>query len=126
MGWGRTGGRNMITLKTLHLATAQEVFDQVKTHLLTQMERSVDFISYNKYRSHNGLKCAAGCLIADDEYTMDMEGRIWSSLVIENIIPDYHAILIRDLQFLHDCYQPPEWEERLEKVAKKHDLEWHE
>lgn len=32
----------MITLKTLPNATAQEVFDQVATHLLTQGEKSVD------------------------------------------------------------------------------------
>lgn len=31
----------MITLKTLPKATAQEVFDQVTRHLLTQMKRSV-------------------------------------------------------------------------------------
>lgn len=30
----------MITLKTLHEASEQEVFDQVVEHLLTQMKRS--------------------------------------------------------------------------------------
>lgn len=115
----------MITLKTLHLATAQEVFDQVKTHLLTQMERAVDFNSC-KYRTHNGLKCAAGCLIADDEYTMDMEGRTWISLVIDSVAPTNHSGMIRDLQFVHDNYNHLEWEAKLKEIAKENKLEWNE
>ena len=66
----------MITLKTLGKATAQEVFDQVATHLLTQNERSLDGASCS-YRNCDGLKCAAGCLISDDEYDNQMEGIDW-------------------------------------------------
>ena len=125
MGGGRTGGRNMITLKTLHLATAQEVFDQVKTHLLTQRERSIDFNSC-KYRSHNRLKCAAGCLIADDEYTMDMEGMTWISLVIDSVAPTNYSEMIRELQLVHDNFNHLEWEAKLKEIAKENKLEWNE
>lgn len=115
----------MITLKTLHLATAQEVFDQVKTHLLTQMERAVDIYSC-RYRTHNGLKCAAGCLIADDEYTMDMEGRTWINLVIDSVAPTNYSGMIIELQLVHDNFNPLEWEAKLKEIAKENKLEWNE
>ena len=72
----------MITLKTLPQATAQEVFDQVAKHLLTQMKKSVakraaesasDSKDYCMYRGFDGTKCAAGCLISDDEYKPEFE-----------------------------------------------------
>lgn len=55
-----------ITLKNLHEATEQQVFDQVAGHLLTQKEVLPSPACF--YRGPNGLKCAAGCLIANDEY----------------------------------------------------------
>ncbi|MDO5609506.1 MAG: hypothetical protein Q4G62_01760, partial [Pseudomonadota bacterium] len=61
----------MITLKTLSSASAQAAADQIVQHLLTQNERSIlDFADPGlcAYRGMRGLKCAAGCLIADDEY----------------------------------------------------------
>ena len=55
-----------INLSNLAQASTQEVFDFVAIHLLTQNEKSGDDqVCY--YRSPTGLKCAAGCLIADDE-----------------------------------------------------------
>lgn len=60
----------MIALKTLAQVTDQEVFDQVKTHLLSQKVKSMSRTLEDTcaYRSANSLKCAAGCLIGDDEY----------------------------------------------------------
>jgi hypothetical protein len=72
----------MITLKTLKNSTDQEVFDQVANHLLTQNKRSVSATDNTLcvYRSPDGLKCAAGCLIADDEYDPRMEGSNWKEM----------------------------------------------
>jgi hypothetical protein len=56
----------MITLETLPQATAQEVFDQVATHLLTQRQRSTTKGNC-AYRGDDGLKCAAGCLLGPDD-----------------------------------------------------------
>lgn len=68
----------IITLKNLHEATAQQVFTQVATHLLTQKERSFVIDDRGEelcaYRGDNGLKCAAGCLISNDEYNPIMDG----------------------------------------------------
>ena len=70
--------KTKITLKTLEQATAQEVFDQVAEHMLTQYELSM-LNDTCVYRGYSGLKCAAGCLIGDDEYNNElMEGFTWT------------------------------------------------
>jgi len=46
----------MITLKTLPQATAQEVFDQVARHLLTQGKKSIS--ENNQYCMYRFLKCS--------------------------------------------------------------------
>lgn len=113
----------MITLKTLSTATAQEVFDQIANHLLTQMKRSVDDQKC-LYRTADGLKCAAGCLIGDDEYLPEMDiysnngGTTWSSLITKGMITVVeHSILIKELQKIHDYHQPFEWAEELLSYA---------
>jgi hypothetical protein len=114
----------MITLKTLPQATAQEVFDQVARHLLTQNEKA--------YASNDGgkcfyrlgmLKCAAGCLIADNEYRQQFEtlGE-WRNLVDDGLVPDTHEGLISHLQNVHDYYAPVEWREALRGFAKYNEL----
>ena len=125
----------MITLKTLPQATAQEVFDQVVTHLLTQMKQSKS--SPNgicAYRGKNGLKCAAGCLIADDEYTPEMDNpnplpnvkvdSNWASQVANGLFPHDHCDLVMKLQRLHDNNYVCDWEERLKLLAKKEGLKF--
>jgi hypothetical protein len=112
----------MITLANLPQASAQEVFDQVKNHLLKQGGRSVD-AEKCRYRSSNGMKCAAGCLIGDKEYDAAIEYCSWDFLVFYKFFaPDSHNELISDLQKVHDNVTVPEWEEALKKVAQKYGL----
>lgn len=60
----------MITLATLHLATAQKVFDQVAKHLLTQNEACR--LNNKACQCHyNHLRCAA---ISTMEYNPRFEG----------------------------------------------------
>lgn len=93
----------MITLKTLEQATAQEVFDQVALHLLTQGERSINEEGNCAYRGRMGLKCAGGCLIGDDEYDERMENKSWNSgRMAEFGVPKAHKQLILSLQVIHD------------------------
>lgn len=118
----------MITLKTLPQATAQEVFDQVAKHLLTQMKKSVakraaesasDSKDYCMYRGFDGTKCAAGCLISDDEYKLEFENHNWSYLSdINYLVPKEHCHLIAQLQNIHDCYEPEDWRVKLNNLAK--------
>lgn len=95
----------MITLKTLAKATRQQIFDQVARHLLKQKVRAYDEENEKcQYRTSNGLMCAAGCLIADDEYDpqYDRTGS-WSAVVDRHQeVPEAHRGLIDALQTLHD------------------------
>lgn len=117
----------MITLANLNKATAQEVFDQVKNHLLQQNERASTNLSGQatgcKYRIGN-LKCAAGCLIADNEYNPDFEKKDWTTLADAGLVPSKHKMLIGNLQTIHDCYNVEDWKEELQKIAKLHNLIW--
>ncbi len=119
-----------ITLATLSKATAQEVFDQVATHLLTQNEVSSlterNDEGFCAYRGDNGLKCAAGCLIGEKEYSLGMEGRNWAGLIELGLVPDVHANLIQDLQTVHDIVRGEQWREVLQEVAEDHDLTFKE
>lgn len=102
-----------ITLATLHQYSDQEVFDYVCNHLLTQNEKSED-----------NLRCAAGCLISDEEYLYEMEGFIWSDMVVEFNVTSEYKSLIRELQKIHDTYPTHEWESCLERLAEQEGLEF--
>lgn len=116
----------MITLATLPQATAQEVFVQVSIHLLTQNKNcgitlDQSFVGEKpdlicKYRQGT-LKCAAGCLISDEEYKPDMESKIWYRIIASGLAPITHKELISELQLVHDNYKPKEWFEQLQRVA---------
>lgn len=112
-----------ITLATLAEATAQEVFDQVATHLLKQNEQSRSADDWCAYRGANGLMCAAGCLIADDEYKVAFDtggnapSKGWDSLIADGFVPRAHSELIQGLQHVHDCYPPDQWRSALARTA---------
>lgn len=94
----------MITLATLHEATEQQIFDQVAAHLLKQQAKSMISLTMCAYRGRQGMMCAAGCLIADDEYDaeMDQHATSWNSLVDRKLVPAAHKNFIRGLQSVHD------------------------
>ena len=117
----------MITLATLEQATPQEVFDQVKNHLLKQNARSgvLGERWKCKYRGLDGLKCAAGCLISDEEYKPKMESRTWYGLIYNGLIKEtQHDVLIKKLQIIHDDTDVENWEKDLKELAKEHGLEY--
>lgn len=106
-----------ITLANLHEKTEQEVFDYVAKHLLTQKKRSKGKTTC-RYKMGD-LKCAAGCLMAEDEYKETMEGAGWVELVTHEDVPGAHKELIHELQAVHDCDHPKYWKEELSKLAKR-------
>ena len=121
----------MITLETLPDATAQEVFDQVAHHLLTQNRQSLgpygneDFEGPTTgcaYRGTHSDKCVAGCLMSDEEYQVSWEGKSWGTLVDKEIAPDTHQWLISKLQNLHDTEVPAEWQRKLDELAESQEL----
>ena len=110
----------MITLKTLPQATAQEVFDQITQHLIRQGKAAKSATGACRYRVETAegvLKCAAGCLIADDEYNREWENTYWPVLVEDKFVPDSHERLIYKMQTIHDCRSPREWIRSFHEIA---------
>lgn len=117
-----------ITLATLKDATAQQVFDQVARHLVKQGKRSMKEGSTSTcaYRGTGGTMCAAGCLIADDEYLTifdPSEGMGWIEIVKEGYAPNTHQNLIQTLQNAHDSNHVIEQVlENMHRIAINYDL----
>jgi hypothetical protein len=118
----------MITLKTLAQASAQDVFNQVVTHLLTQNAKSTTPGNMDTpdcmYRGDGGLKCAAGCLIGDDEYDKEeLENLTWSHLAHNGKAPNVHIEIISSLQRIYDTEEVEVWPTKLKETAEAYDLE---
>jgi hypothetical protein len=110
-----------VTLATLGQATEQQVFDQVAVHMLTQKQRSsIDGVC--AYRSLDGMCCAAGCLMDDDEYFPRFEGCTWDVLIQEHGVTTDHQLLIKALQNIHDRTKPERWVFGLYSLARQFEL----
>jgi hypothetical protein len=59
--------------------TRQELFDKVAAALIAQGKPSLDPGGMCQYRGLEGLACAAGHLIPDEEYQPAMEGKLASA-----------------------------------------------
>lgn len=119
--------------------TLQEIFNKVKSHLLTQKVRAQteDKLSvyggyFCAYRGDNGTKCAVGCLIADEHYRPECEwasvytGRVQRALIASGVPigADPRTInLLSRLQAVHDLKSPEEWDTALTEVAQQYGLE---
>jgi len=103
--------------------TNQEVFDKVVAHLKAQGKQSLKGDSC-KYRGSMGMKCAVGCLIPDEEYSSELEGKTVRSPELVNLpsLRHLNLELLWDLQGVHDRCDPPNWETKLLKVAKRFKL----
>jgi len=120
--------------------TRQQIFDKVAEHLLTQMERSSDSEGVCLYRGPNGLMCAAGCLISNQEYDEIIEGdRIDSAVTQIRANPtqleglqkirvacgiEGEKSFCRTLQRVHDEREPKDWENTLREIAEESTLEY--
>jgi hypothetical protein len=109
-----------ICLANLGEKSPQEVFNYVSRHLLTQGRRAFgpNLAIGCVYRNVEGLRCAAGCLIAPSEYKEEFEGNVWSVLQANGVVPRVHGELITELQKVHDGISPDKWASALAGVAK--------
>lgn len=88
--------------------TNQEAFNKVVTGLRAQGKPSVVMDIYGgnmcAYRNPNGLKCAIGMLIPDEQYTSCFEGGLSLSEVIESVpaLQGIDSSLLSLLQRTHD------------------------
>jgi hypothetical protein len=111
-------------------AEAQSIFDEVVAHLRKQNARS--FRNENGlvrclYRSDDGLKCAVGCLIPDNEYTPEMEK--WMVLSVVEMLSKplqtklgRHLDLLKRLQHIHDDIEVGCWEDKFAMVSDVYGL----
>lgn len=106
--------------------SSQEVFNIVYKHLLQQGRQSFDpTIALCAYRSKDGLSCAVGCLLTDEEYISKMEGKNISYLMNNNLFPGRlipHIDLLSDLQEIHDHQDSDVWEDCLKQCAVEYSL----
>lgn len=109
--------------------TAQMLFDDLARHLLAQGKRSLAYYRAANvsgescaYRGDDGLRCPVGAAILDHEYTPAMEGMPVVELAMRGLLPSRlmpHVPLLRDLQNVHDGFDPPEWRSALWRVAER-------
>ncbi len=112
-----------------------ETLNIVKTHLLKQNAKSVmvatkeiakehpAFMSEGDricaYRSPEGLKCAAGVLIPDALYHLDLEGYSSTSDPVHPLIKEHDVLLVTKLQSIYDLREVTEWEELLNTLESE-------
>lgn len=106
-------------------STNQVIFDKVAKHLLTQKVQCANSAGNCMYRGPNGLKCAVGALIPDEEYSplMDDDKYLYSLNTTENefavtvssnplvqkVLRNHYEFtentldLLQELQNVHDC-----------------------
>lgn len=114
--------------------TNQEFFDKTVEHLVRQGQRAVGEDGHCRYRTPEGLKCAAGVHIPDDVYRPAMEGTSIGSLIdhVEDFRDQLRPLfpsreLAQSLQVTHD--KPSNWDNdgfrgwtELAEVASNYEL----
>jgi len=112
------------------MKTLQETFNIVKSHLLKQNKRCAED-DVCLYRNDEGLKCAVGALINDDEYRSEHNelglhtGLVKNMLTASGVSTDRESMdLMHDLQSTHDQIEPEKWEAGLKLTAVKYNLNY--
>lgn len=95
--------------------TNQEAFDRVSVHLIAQNERAVDVDGHTcRLRTVDGLKCAVGCLIPDEDYRLALEANPVQVAAKFGVDPALAGALV----YVHDDSEPEYWPSELRKVAR--------
>lgn len=116
----------------------REIFDKVKEHLLTQNAQSLGAVNefgdpVCQYRSDDGKMCAVGCLIPDNLYRIELEGRNVTDDTILAVLNDAGILsekdiyrysqknmMLSDLQVLHDHTNVENWPEGLDVIEYRY------
>jgi len=102
------------------------MFDKVVTHLLTQNQKALNNNGSCQYLTEGGLSCAVGCLIPEDNYKSDFEGRGLYDLIFrfspteifgERLYKGQYNLL-EALQEVHDDNETYHWFCLLETLAE--------
>lgn len=107
----------------------REIFDKVKAHLLSQGKRSYSTEIHNcAYRGPAGAKCAVGCLITDEAYSLGLENmNVNTDEVIRALsesgvdVGDLSTLaMLQQLQELHDNEAVNAWGEKLAEIERRY------
>ena len=107
----------------------QQMFDTVARHLLAQNCKSVDLNGIHcRYRGQGDTKCAAGVLIPDSLYTTAIETlactvELVAAALTKAGVEVRDLNLLRQLQGIHDGYDPRDWPNQLRRLAVEHGLD---
>ncbi len=104
----------------------QQVFNKVAKHLLAQDAQSLEGTNC-RYRSPEGLQCAVGCLINDENYTEELEDipsdkepvRKAVAASLGQFVGSQDAAFLTELQKIHDYEPPSDWARYLDLFAQK-------
>ena len=106
----------------------QQIFDKTASHLLKQgIQSTLDDDDTCAYRGHDGSMCAVGCLINNDAYSWNLEGksvddckRVQTALRNSGIEFDADGQVMRlltMLQTIHDTKEEGDWASSLGELA---------
>lgn len=100
--------------------TEQDLFNHVAAHLLTQrVESRKGSSQVCQYRGDNGLSCAIGSCISNEDYKESMEGEDAETLIKKYFPRAYDLIEICNrLQTIHDLATLDDWKVDLQQLAK--------
>jgi hypothetical protein len=104
--------------------TPQEIFDRVSRHLLTQKRQAFDDMAGRcSYVTHDGLKCAVGCLIPDEHYHPALEGLTVTArcermdILLTSLGVRESLDLLKMLQDVHDLIEVCDWKVSLQEIG---------
>jgi len=110
-----------ITLSSINNFSLDAIIQHVARHLILQNQRSYD--EDCKYKSE-GLSCAVGCLVSDEEYDPEMEGAAIRDKRFDKFgIGAQRRALLNSLQLVHDSMMPYEWHNELMSVCNQYGLD---
>ena len=117
-------------------STIAEAKDKAENWIIESTEYYDDDAVFHKMLEilqgeYHDAKCAVGCLISDDFYKEDFEGRtierschVWDAVKLSNPLwkmTDASYEMLRELQSIHDNNNPDDWEYRLLKLNASFD-----
>lgn len=108
----------------------QALFDTMVTHLRLQGVPALDDLTGGcAYRGVNGTKCAVGCLISEDNYTVGLENKsVKVPVVIDAVqmslgitLTERQIGFLKEMQVIHDGGRSA-WEPSFKDVAYEYNL----
>ncbi len=105
------------------MISKQITFDSIVNGLRKQNARCVSKSGHCLFRNEEGLRCAVGQLIEENEYNPDFDDPKKDKGGF-NFVRDkgHNESLLTSLMLCHDKEQVKDWERRFKEIAEHHNL----